>query len=218
VFVIGLLYSFKTISRSKYWKDDITIFSHDVKTSPNSATAHYILGSSLAKTVLNSPDKKNQADTFNIAKAHLKRAIEISPDYRTASSYLGFLYLTENNNDSAYYYLKGGIEKAPDDPELNYYFGTALFNLQKYDEALKVLVHAVTLNPKNEDAYFKLAALYMMKGDADNGLLCYSKIIELNPNNAYAWYFAGQILQSKGDTVKANEYINKAASLGYSPK
>jgi hypothetical protein len=31
VFVIGLLYSFKTISRSKDWKDNLTIFSHDVK-------------------------------------------------------------------------------------------------------------------------------------------------------------------------------------------
>ena len=218
VLIIGVLYSFKTISRSKYWKDDITIFSHDVKISPNSATAHFILGSSLARSVLNSANKKNQADTFNIAKSHLKRAIEISPDYRTASSFLGFIYLSENNNDSAWFYLKSGIEKAPDDPELNYYLGTALFNLQRYDEALKVLVHAVALNPKNEDAYFKLAACYMIKADPDNGLLCYSKIIELNPNNAYAYFYAGQILRSKGDTVKANEFINKAASFGYNPK
>ncbi|HMK24478.1 MAG TPA: tetratricopeptide repeat protein [Chitinophagaceae bacterium] len=218
VLIICALYCIKTISRNKDWKDDITIFSHDIKISPNSATAHFILGSSLAKSVLSSPDKKNQADTFKIAKSHLKRAIEISPDYRTAASYLGFLYLSENNNDSAYFYLKGGIEKAPDDPELNYYFGTALFNLQRHDEALKVLTHAVALNPKNEDAYFKLAALYMMKGDADNGLLCYSKIIALNPNNAYAYYFAGQILRSKGDLAKANEYINRAASLGYKPQ
>ena len=218
VLVIGVLYAVKTTSRNKVWKDDITIFSHDVEISKNSATAHFILGNVLAKYVLNSPDKKNQADTFNLAKSHLKRALEISPDYRTACSYLGFIYLFENKNDSAYFYLKAGIEKAPDDPELNYYFGTALFNLKRYDEAIKVLTHALAVDPKNEDAYFKLAASYLIKGDSNNGLLCYSKVIELNPNNAYAYYYAGLILRSKGDTLKANEFINKAASLGYNPK
>ena len=44
---IIVLYSFKTFSRNKDWKDNITIFGHDVQISENSVTAHFIQGSSL---------------------------------------------------------------------------------------------------------------------------------------------------------------------------
>ncbi len=49
--VIGItvLYSVKTFSRNKDWKDDMTIFSHDVRISKNSATAHYIFGRTLSR-------------------------------------------------------------------------------------------------------------------------------------------------------------------------
>ncbi|HMK25668.1 MAG TPA: tetratricopeptide repeat protein [Chitinophagaceae bacterium] len=215
---ITILYSFKTISRSKDWKDNITIFSHDVKISSNSATANQILGSALTVSVLKSPDKQNQANVFNTAKIYLKRALEIYPDYYAPLSHLGVIYMYEQNTDSAYYYLQKGLVLMPDDLDLNYNFGTLLFNLKKYDDAIRVLNHTVELNPRYENAYYNLAASYKNKGDDDKGLLYYSKVIELNPNNAYAYYYAGQILRVKGDTAKANEYINRAASLGYSPK
>jgi len=218
VFVIGLLYSFKTISRSKDWKDNLTIFSHDVKISPNSATANQILGSALTVSALTSPDKQNQATVFSTAKKYLKRSLEIYPDYYAPLSHLGVIYMYEKNPDSAYYYLQKGMVLMPDDIDLNYNFGTLLFNLKKYDEAIKVLNHTVELNPRYENAYYNLAASYKNKGDDDKGLYYYSKVIEINPNNAYAYYYAGQILRSKGDTAKANEFINRAASLGYNPK
>jgi Tfp pilus assembly protein PilF len=65
--------------------------------------------------------------------------------------------------------------------------------------------------------YFTLASSYLGKGDANNGLLCYSKIIELDPNNGAAYYYSGLIFKSKGDNLKANEFMNKALSLGYKP-
>src|SRR6185295_13256469 len=49
VFILAGLYFVKTISRSKYWKDNFTVYSVDVKTSPNSVTANKIFGSTLVE-------------------------------------------------------------------------------------------------------------------------------------------------------------------------
>jgi protein O-mannosyl-transferase len=215
VFSISFLYSLKIISRNKDWKDDITIFSHDVKTSINSATANYILGNSLFNSVRSTLNKKNQLDTFMLAKHYLKRALEISPDYRTATSYLSYIYIYENKIDSAYLYLKKGLMTAPNDAELNYYYGTTLYRMVKYDEAIYALKKAISLNPKLEGAYFMLAASYLTKGDSNNGLSCYLKIIEINPSNELAYRSAVGIYKTRGDTLKSKELITRMSTLGY---
>ena len=217
VFGITILYSLKTFSRNEDWKDTLTIFSHDVQVSKNSATANELLGNSLLLRGAKISIKENQLDTFNLAKTYLKRALEIAPAFYYASSNLSYIYLVENKADSAYLYLKEGLKNGPDDVLLNYYLGSALFLLKKFDDAIKVLSHTISLNPKYEDAYFMLASSFLSKGDANNGLLCYSKVIEINPNNSKAYYFAAGILNSQGDTLKAKEFINKAMSLGYKP-
>lgn len=217
VLVISALYYYKTVSRSKDWKDDITIFSHDVKISNNSARANQILGSALMVSVLKSPYKQNQADTFRLAKKYLKRALEIYPEYYPPLSHLGVIYIYENNFDSAYYCLKKGLEIMPNDIDLNFNYGLVLFYLKKYDEAIKALNHTIQLTSTHENAYYNLAALYQNTRDYDKALLYYSKAIELNPNNANAYYNSGKIFKLKNDTLKANEFMNKALSLGYKP-
>ena len=216
-FLIATFYSIKTFSRNKDWKDTLTIYSRDIQVSENSATANQLLGNSLILQVASSPIKKDQLDTFALAKTYLKRALEIAPAFFYASSNLGYIYLIENKMDSAYLFLKEGVKHGPDDVQLNYYLGSALLGMQKFDEAINVLRHAVSLNPTNKEAYFTLASSYLGKSDANNGLLCYSKIIELDPNNGPAYYYSGLIFRSKGDLTKANEFINKASSLGYKP-
>jgi tetratricopeptide (TPR) repeat protein len=214
---IAILYSIKTYSRSRDWKDTLTIYSRDIHVSENSATANQLLGNSLILQVAASTINKNRLDTFNLAKIYLKRALEIAPSFYYASSNLGYVYLIENKPDSAYLYLKEGVKNGPNDIQINYYLGSALLGLQKFDEAIKVLTHAVSLNPNNKDAYFTLASSYLGNGDANNALLSYSKIIELDPSNGTAYYYSGLIFKSKGDIAKANEFINKALSLGYKP-
>jgi tetratricopeptide (TPR) repeat protein len=217
VFGISILYSIKTFSRSKDWKDTLTVYSRDIQVSENSATANELLGNSLVLSVARSADKQQKLDTFNLAKRYLKRALEIAPGFYYASSNLGYIYLVENKADSAYLYLKEGLKYGSDDVQLLYYYGSALFLLNRYDEAIKVLNQAITLSPKYDDAYLMLASSYLGKNNPDSAFLSYSKLIEINPNNAKAYYNAAGILRTRGDTVKANQFFNKAMSLGYQP-
>ncbi|HET9746152.1 MAG TPA: tetratricopeptide repeat protein [Chitinophagaceae bacterium] len=217
VLVICALYIYKTVSRSKDWKDTLTVFTKDVQVSRNSATANHLLGNSLLLRVAASSNLKDRSDTFNLAKKYLKKALDIAPGFFNASSNLGYIYLVENKADSAYLYLNQGVKYGVDDVQLNYYLGSALYLLKRFDESVKVLSHTVALKPTYEDAYMMLASSYLAKGDTDNSLQCYLKVIGINPNNAKAYHSAALILKTRGDVARSNEYFNKAASLGYKP-
>ena len=217
VIAVTALYSIKTISRNKDWKDTLTIFSRDIHVSPNSATANELLGNSLLLRAAISPNKTHQADSFNLAKKYLKRALQIAPGFYYASSNLGYIYIIENKPDSAYMYLKEGIKYGPDNIELNNYLGSSMLMLRKYDEAIKQFSHLISLNPRYEDAYFNLASSYLGKGDSDKGLASYLKLIEINPGNGKAYYLAAGIYNAKGNPIKTKEFIDKALKLGYKP-
>ncbi|HEY1870908.1 MAG TPA: tetratricopeptide repeat protein, partial [Chitinophagaceae bacterium] len=219
VLIISAAYYYKTASRNKDWKDNLTLFTHDVKSSPNSARTNQILGSTLMLAAMASPDKQHQVDTLNLAKTYSKKSLEIYSDKNFAPLLdLGVIYIYQDKFDSACEYLKSGLKIMPNHIDLNYNYGLALFHLKKYDEAIKVMQHTIELSPDHKEASYNLAALYQNTGNYDQALLYYSKVIALNPNNALAYYNSGVISRAKGDSVKAKEFIQRAASLGYSPK
>lgn len=217
VLPIVLLYSFKTILRNGDWKDNLTIFSHDVITSDKSATAHQIVGSELFHSVAESPNSKNKTDTLQLAKNHLLKALEIFPYYRGPSSVLGIIYYLENKFDSSYYYQKKELESQKKDPELYYNLGKTLNKLLRYDEAIQASNDALALDPEHDGANYNLALAYTNQGDMDRGLFYFSRVIALNPNRGDAYYFTGLIYRARGDEAKATEFINKAATLGFVP-
>ncbi|HET9746153.1 MAG TPA: tetratricopeptide repeat protein, partial [Chitinophagaceae bacterium] len=215
VFAISVLYVIRTTTRNGDWQDNLTLFSHDVKITGNSARANQTFGSALMLAGMSSKNKKNQTDTFNLAKIYLQKALDIYPDFYSPLSHLGVIYLFENKIDSAYSYLKKGIEIMPNDVDLNFNLGLSLFHLKKYDEAISVLAKTIRLAPNHEKAYYNLAALYQNTGDYDKAISNYLKVLELNPNNPDAYYNYGIVLRSKGDTAGSNQFIQKARSLGY---
>lgn len=50
MFIITVLYSVKTMSRNADWKDNITLYTHDVEPMARAKT-HYYLGNELIKKV-----------------------------------------------------------------------------------------------------------------------------------------------------------------------
>ena len=214
---IVLLYSLKTIIRNGDWKDNLTIFSHDVITSDKSATAHQITGSELFQSVSEAPNGKGKTDTLQLAKSHLLKALEIFPYYRGPSSLLGIIYYLENKFDSSVYYQKKELEYQKKDPELYYNYGKTLNKLLRYDEAIQASNEALALDPDHDGAHYNLALAYTNQGDMDRGLHYFSRVIAINPNRGDAYYFSGLIFRAKGDEAKATEYINKAAALGFIP-
>lgn len=215
VFIITGLYLSKTISRSKYWKDNFTIYSVDVKTSPNSVTANKIFGSSLVAEAQKINNFQQRIDTFRLAVPYLKRAIEIYPYYTEVYRIIGFAYFSSFNYDSAFYFFREGLKFKPDDMEMNFNASLAKIQLQKFDEAIPILKHLTSVFPNHEEGFYNLALCYTNKGDYDAALPYYQKVNQLNPNRGDAYFYEGKIYEVKGDATKSAAFYKRAADLGY---
>jgi protein O-mannosyl-transferase len=93
--VIGIyiltFYPVKTIARNRAWKNDLTLFVTDVKTSVNSAKSNCSAGGKLweeGKTIANRTIKNNY---FEQSEKYLRKAIQVHPDYVDAWLLLGNL-------------------------------------------------------------------------------------------------------------------------------
>ena len=101
------LYGFKSIDRSKDWRNDFTIAEADIQRSPNSIKCNTLYGGQLLEATDTMQDTSRIINYLNLSAHHLKKAIELHPQ---KSHYLAFNLLGNN------YVKRKDYQKA-----LNYY-------------------------------------------------------------------------------------------------
>jgi len=165
--IILLLFSVKTIMRNAEWKNDMTLYTADVISAPNSArTNMYLAGGYIAKAKAES-NMEVKNEYLRKAVFYGERAIKIYPDYQIAYLDLGIAYF-------------GLLD----------YFKTADLWLRAYKinpantevrESL-VMLSDIFLNEGNK---------FHRQGNIRNAITCYLKSVELNNSNVEAWYNLG---------------------------
>lgn len=193
VFVLVSLYSVKVFSRNKDWKDNLTIYSRDIKVSDKSATANAQLGISLLLKVEDSPNKKNQIDTLNIARQYLSRAVEIYPNYSLPFFHLGILNsLMENDEQAIQNYSEAiRINQNYSDSYLNR--GNILKDNNRFEEAINDYSKVIDLNPNYTEVYYNRGIVFFNLNKFDLALKDFNKAIELNPKYIQAYINQGSI-------------------------
>jgi tetratricopeptide (TPR) repeat protein len=78
---IAIVFSVLTIIRNTQWKDNYTLFTHDVKISKNSAKGNCTAGGILLERAQNSSDAKTKKQLLKQSETHLSKALEIYPNY-----------------------------------------------------------------------------------------------------------------------------------------
>ncbi|MBI4932190.1 MAG: tetratricopeptide repeat protein [Bacteroidetes bacterium] len=113
ILIFGL-YSFKTIDRNSYWKNNITLAGEDVKTSPNSCQVRKHYGNELINLGMEEKDVAKKKEYFDKGTEQLREAIKINPHHGEALFKMGVAYqAVEINYDSAIYYYNRAIQEAP---------------------------------------------------------------------------------------------------------
>src|SRR6185436_11334139 len=91
--VVILLFSIRSVARSAQWKDNLTLLSVDVKSSPNSARIRYAYGSAvLVEQALKENDKNKKQELLRASIAELEKGVAIIEDYADAWKHLGIAY------------------------------------------------------------------------------------------------------------------------------
>ena len=99
---IIILYSAKTIARNPVWKSNYSLYSNDVKLSPNSTRTHFYYGNLLAKPEMVEGKDSVYTDSIRtLALSELEKAVAIFPKFGDAYNQMGMTWERMKKYDKA---------------------------------------------------------------------------------------------------------------------
>jgi tetratricopeptide (TPR) repeat protein len=206
--VIGfmtLLYAGKAIDRNADWKDNFTLLSKDVKTSPNSARIRYAFGSALLfEKALKTEDPVAKSNYLEQSVMQLERGVGILPDYAEAWKHLGIANKERENYPAAVAaFEKARSYKAFDAADIYATSGLCYGKVGKYDLALADLRKALSMNPDDPESVNNMGLYLFESGAVDSSLVYFDRAIAMKQDFYQAYYNKGNTYASKTDFKEA---------------
>ena len=227
--VILSLFSIKTVSRNKAWKNNFTLYSTDIKTSKNSAKGNYLLAYELALRAVqpsNTTEMQNKMQSCEQAIKHLSEAVKLYPNYSDAFELLGKLYfdaykdvakslhylsMALQNNNSREYAILSSVKHILATTLINFNLitSTPLEIIQSCDKFLKI-------KPDMGELYYIKGVLYSKYlNDNELSLVNFEKALTYDfPKTAIFYENVGSVYAYCGNYNAALKYLQKAVELG----
>ena len=181
--IILFLFSFKTISRNKDWKDNFSLFLSGVEATPNSSRAQSALGSSYREQAEKEQNPGIAVPLYQKAIEQYKRAVEILPDNTEALYNLGVCYYSTGEKDNALKIYEKTLQVSPDHTNAANNAGVIHFERKEYEIAKKYFLQSIQYSPNNADALGNLGAINHNTGNLKEAIEYYKKALQINPGN-----------------------------------
>ena len=229
IYTVAILFSLKTVSRNLNWKNDFTLFTHDVGVSVNSAKLNMATGGALLDSAKNVSDTLERNKMILEAIQHLNTAVEIYGDTSIESEgktiHIGYAN-AYNLLGNAYFMLNKDLEKAERSYKIAAYYQPGHFDAfqnlvviynaaEKWNESIPLLKSLILFKPNDAGFYYKLGDAYQHLMKPDSAIVFYKEAILRDPViEAQANYQMGICYaQQKNDIPTAMIYFNKAEKL-----
>ncbi len=136
-----------------------------------------------AREEYNKADDSLARKNIDEAIAHLKKAIEIAPQYAAAWNFLGTIAYQSRQYQQAEQYFREALKRDPEaySPLVN--LGGALLSEAKIEESLPVNERAAKLRPKDPLAHAQLGQSYYFLGRLDEAERHLKQAKELDPSH-----------------------------------
>jgi len=214
VLLIVTLFGYKTYSRNVDWKDNYTLYSHDVRIVPNSVKAHYYLGLELVKVIANAEqDEEKKKKIYEEGIAELEKAVSIYPSFASAYTQMGVAYYRMKNYEKAIQNYNKAAELRPSDAITLNNIGTVYFEWQKYPEAKEKFQQALQIDQRFIDAHMNLGSVLGTMQDFNGAIASFQNAIHFAPDNARAYFFIAVTYQNMGDKANADKYFQIAQQM-----
>jgi tetratricopeptide (TPR) repeat protein len=119
---------------------------------------------------------------FNAAENSFAKAIEVKPEYITASINLGRVRLAQKKHDAAIAALLSGLERDPKSAVTNYFLGEAYFATKKESIGVRHMTAALKLDPEGmANAHLRIASVYNLAGRKDLAAIEYNEFLKKKP-------------------------------------
>lgn len=213
--IIALLIPFiaKTISRNKDWKNNLTLFSHDIQYIPECASAHLFLGKEIFAAYYKTSNPEEKNNIIRKATKEINEAIRIYPQYAEAWNALGTLSLSLGDARHSMEYYDRALNIQPDYAEVYYFKGNYYRDVNKISEAIRYYESAIRYSPFHLDANTNLGAMYFKAGDLKRAREFTMKAMAIDPTQPILYNNIGSIAMNEGNNKQAIEYFLKAIQL-----
>lgn len=187
-----------TLARNRVWKDNMTLFSHDLPLLENCARAHYYYASELVKGY---PDSKDKVKAKEEIIRHYKRAIEITPESYYAYVRLATEYQNWKDYDAQAAICDSALKYYPGQADIWHYKGMAEYYLTHYDEAAAALRQAVLLAPELDDNWEFLARAQERGGEFEAAFTTLNEALQRNSSYTFYYDVLSDTYFDSGDTL-----------------
>ncbi|MDD5559214.1 tetratricopeptide repeat protein [Candidatus Methylomirabilis sp.] len=231
-----LILSARTVVRNRDWRDDFTLSSKTVQTSPQSALAHVALGEILRRrgrldqaerefrTALGIHPSEPKAHAgmgallamrkqWAEAERELKMAMELNPLSDYGHLELGRLYQLQDRWTEAEAELKRAVQLWPNFDEAHLNLGLVYLNQGRLAEAEREVWTALEITPRLADAHLALGRIALQGGRTDEALAHFQTSVKLKPDNAFARNNLGVLYIQMGQIEPALEEFQAALRI-----
>ncbi len=193
--ILLLAFSVKTITRNPNWKNDFTLFQHDVKISKNSAKSNVTAGGSLieAADVIQEPQRQKQM--YLEAQGYLDRSLEIHPDYVDALLLRGNVAfkIDQDMEEALAYYFKI-LELAPNNVNVPKNVLIVINGHKSAKYQIKIIDRYLAVNPSHYEMLIRKGELYgRALKDMDASAQAFEAATQSNPNDVRGWKNLGTV-------------------------
>ena len=211
----------RTIIRNPVWKDNLTLFTTDVKHSPRSAKVHNAAGGELIVSSQRDEFANQKNQMLEDAIPLLTRAAEIHPTYRSAFLLRGnaHLYLEQYTEAIADYEKVMTLDPGYSDGKNNLaiahrsygkYWGEQQNNIP---QAITHLLKAYSYLSDDYETNRLLGVAYGNQGQFQEAVTYFLKAHDLEPNNVLVLRSLSMTYGALGDELKQQEYSSLADGL-----
>lgn len=234
---LTVLYAALTIDRNRDWKDQLTLFTATVETSPLSAKAHFNLGVALEESgrpqealghylaaVEILPEMAGAHHNAGLLLASMDRPEEALPRLEQAATLdpslpgvfgsLGALHARLGRPEEAEAALRRGIARDPGDHAAPYNLGTLLLTLGRAAEAVAALETARGIDPADPDGRYQLGIAYRQAGRPREALEEFRRTLEIAPGLAETHIEIARAWMQIGNREEASREVEIALRLG----
>ncbi len=216
---ILLFYSVIAFSRNLNWKDDLTLFRHDISYVNQSAQAHNLLGLHIMQHSVAETDPIQKAELEKEALYHFKKSQEIYPSFFNVAYDIGRVYVALNMPDSAIAAFKYSVTLDSTFGDAYLTMGNLLIAQTRFSEAVPCYEQVIRIIPLDYVGYQQLSYTYFRMNEFDKSIAvnkqAIQKIHAIGPliNLARTYLAKNQADSARVYLLKANDMVPNNAEI-----
>jgi len=183
-----------TASRSAVWRDDMTLYSDMIRTTPEYPVSYYNIG-----------NLHQAGGRYGEAIEAYRKAIRVQPAAADAYNNLGNTYLILGSPWKAVEAYREALRIQPRHADARYNLGNAYRTLRLYPQAIESFSEALRIRPNHLEAYNNLGNTFLELGRYGDAAEYYRRVLRHDPAHATARYNLGVVLLFQGRKAEAME-------------